>query len=237
MGSVRKCDLKQKRESFYDFCARFPFYAFPVLNLMGECYNFHMTEIKKCAMFLADGFEECEGLITVDMLRRAGITIDTISMNETDEVLTSHKIRLHADRLFRDTDITGYDVLILPGGKLGTENLEKSEELKQYLVSWNQQGKLIAAICAAPSIFGHLGLLKEKHYTCFPDFYSADYEGIYEMELSVVDGNIITGRGMGATIEFARNLIKALCDEETLQKTEYGMQYEHSFRRLTNKPE
>ena len=118
-----------------------------------------------------------------------------------------------------------------------TENLEKSEELKQYLVSWNQQGKLIAAICAAPSIFGHLGLLKGKHYTCFPDFYSADYEGIYEMELSVVDGNIITGRGMGATIEFARNLIKALCDEETLQKTEYGMQYEHSFRRLTKKPE
>ena len=121
----------------HDFFAGYPFYAFPVLNLMGECYNFHMTGIKKCAIFLADGFEECEGLITVDMLRRAGITIDTISMNETDEVLTSHKIRLHADRLFRDTDMTGYDVLILPGGKLGTENLEKSEELKQYLVSWN----------------------------------------------------------------------------------------------------
>lgn len=192
---------------------------------------------KKCAIFLADGFEECEGLITVDMLRRAGITIDTISMNETDEVTTSHKIRLHADRLFRDTDIAGYDVLILPGGKLGTENLEKSEELKQYLVSWFNQGKLIAAICAAPSIFGHLGLLKGKHYTCFPDFYSAKYEGIYEMEPAVTDGNIITGRGMGATVEFARMILRQLVDEETIRNVEYGMQYEHSFRQLCRKPE
>lgn len=196
-----------------------------------------MNKKKKCAIFLADGFEDCEGLITIDMLRRAGIPIDTVSMNRDCFVETSHGITLKADRLFADTDPEDYDVLILPGGKRGTENLEKCEELKKYLVSFWKAGKLIAAICAAPSIFGHLGILKGRHYTCFPEFYDSSYEGIYEMELSVTDGNVITGRGMGATIEFARNILKKLTDEETLKKVEYGMQYEHSFRELTQKPE
>lgn len=196
-----------------------------------------MNEKKKCAIFLADGFEDCEGLITIDMLRRAGIPIDTVSMNRDCFVETSHGVTLKADRLFADTDPEDYDVLILPGGKRGTENLEKCEELKKHLVSFWKAGKLIAAICAAPSIFGHLGILKGRHYTCFPEFYDSSYEGIYEMELSVTDENVITGRGMGATIEFARNILKKLTDEETLKKVEYGMQYEHSFRELTQKPE
>lgn len=195
-----------------------------------------MSEMKKCAIFLADGFEDCEGLITIDMIRRAGIKIDTVSMNDCLAVHTSHGVTLNADQLFAETNINDYDVLILPGGKAGTQNLEKSEELKKHLVSFNHDGKLIAAICAAPSIFGHLGLLEGKHYTCFPEFYDASYKGIYEMELSVTDGNMITGRGMGATIEFARNILKQLCDEETLKKVEYGMQYEHSFRDLTELP-
>ena len=84
----------------------------------------------KFAIFLADGFETCEGLITVDMLRRAALSIDTISMNETLEVTTSHGIRLQADRLFCDFDAEEYDVLIMPGGKLGTVNLEANERLK-----------------------------------------------------------------------------------------------------------
>lgn len=196
-----------------------------------------MSEMKKCAIFLADGFEDCEGLITIDMLRRAGIKIDTVSMNDTVTVHTSHGVSLNADQLFTDTDIDAYDVLILPGGKRGTQNLEKSEELKKHLVSFHNEGKLVAAICAAPSILGHLGILEGKHYTCFPEFYDVSYKGTYEMELSVTDGNVITGRGMGATIEFARNILKQLCDEETMKKVEYGMQYEHSFRELTKMPE
>ncbi len=184
----------------------------------------------KCAIFLADGFEECEGLITVDMLRRADLEIDTVSVKKERDVLSSHKVTILADKILDEIDPKTYDVLILPGGKLGTENLNKEKGLKKALVEHYESGRLTCAICAAPSILGKLGILKDKNYTCFPSFYSESYGGNYQQELAVTDDNLITGRGMGATIEFARQIILYLTDEETLKKVEYGMQYEHSFR-------
>ncbi|MBQ9327411.1 MAG: DJ-1/PfpI family protein [Solobacterium sp.] len=186
----------------------------------------------KCAIFLAKGFEDCEGLITVDMLRRAGIPVDTVSITDDPVVETSHGVRLFTDAVWKDIDPSAYDVLILPGGKAGTANLDAFEPLNQALKEHFNQGKLTCAICAAPSVLGHLGILNGKHYTCFPDFRSDSYEGEYEMELAVEDGNVITGRGMGATIEFARTIIRRIEGEEVLRKVEYGMQYEHSFREL-----
>ena len=186
----------------------------------------------KCAIFLARGFEDCEALITIDMLRRAGITVDSVSITDDLKVTASHGVTMFADRLWSETDPGDYDVLILPGGKLGTENLEAFAPLLDALKKHFNAGKLTCAICAAPSILGHLGFLKGRHYTCFPSFFSEDYGGIYEMELAAEDGNVITGRGMGATIEFARTIIRRLTDEKTMQKLEYGMQYEHSFRTL-----
>ncbi len=185
----------------------------------------------KCAIFLADGFETCEGLITVDILRRGGITIDTISMNDDLTVTTSHNVKLFAEKKYADIRAKDYDVLIMPGGKLGTKNLEANEQLKADFKEHLNAGKLTCAICAAPSILGHMGLLKDRKYTCFPSFDGA-YGGAYQMELAVKDGNLITGRGMGATIEFARTILRELTDEETMKKVEYGMQYEHSFRTL-----
>ena len=108
--------------------------------------------------------------------------------------------------------------------------------LKNALKAHFESGKLTCAICAAPSVLGHLGILNGKHYTSFPAFASDSYGGIYETELAVEDGNVITGRGMGATIEFARLIIRRLTDDETMRRLEYGMQYEHSFRTL-QKPE
>lgn len=186
-------------------------------------------ENKKCAIFLADGFETCEGLITIDMLRRGGIEIDMISMNDTLTVTTSQKVILQAEKLYKDVNLDEYDVLILPGGKVGTANLEACDSLKEAVKKHYEEGKLTCAICAAPSIFGHLGILKGKKYTCFPDF-DDNYGGEYQMELAVNDGNLVTGRGMGATIEFAREILKKITDEETLKKVEKGMQYEHSFK-------
>ena len=145
----------------------------------------------KFAIFLADGFETCEGLITVDMLRRAALSIDTISMNETLEVTTSHGIRLQADRLFCDFDAEEYDVLIMPGGKLGTVNLEANERLKAIFKAHLESGALTCAICAAPSILGHMGLLKGRKYTCFPSFNEDAFGGEYQNELAVTDGNLI----------------------------------------------
>ncbi len=196
-----------------------------------------MTDEKKCAIFLANGFEECEGLIVVDLLRRAGVPITTVSMSDNLSVISSHGITLQADSLWRDFEEENFEALILPGGKVGTENLDACDALKEVLKKHCEEGKLTCAICAAPSVLGNIGLLKGKHYTCFPSFYSKDYEGIYEMELAVRDGNIITGRGMGATIEFAREILKCLISEEALKQTEFGIQYEHSFRELTKKPE
>lgn len=187
-----------------------------------------MTE-KKCAIFLADGFETCEGLITVDLLRRAKVTVDLISMNDTLTVTTSQSVVLQAEKLYSEVNPDEYDVLILPGGKVGTKNLEACDSLKEAVKKHFEEGKLTCAICAAPSIFGHLGMLEGKSYTCFPDF-DGEYGGSYQQELAVRDGNLITGRGMGATIEFARLILKQLISEEELKKVQHGMQYEHSFR-------
>ena len=179
---------------------------------------------ERTAIFFADGFEDCEGLITVDMFRRAGLRIDTISMNAEKEVHTSHGVTLFADTTFSGIDASDYDVLILPGGKKAVANLDASEAVKAAYRKHYEAGKLSGAICAAPSILGHMGLLRGKTYTCFPSF-NAEYGGTYSEELAVTDGNLVTGRGMGATIEFARQLLMQLIDDETLRKVEYGMQY------------
>lgn len=196
-----------------------------------------MKDIKtiKAAIFLADGFEESEGLIVIDMFRRAGIKIDTISMNQEKEVHTSHQITMCADMLYAETDSASYDILILPGGKKGTQNLEACSSLKEAMKKHFDEGKLLCAICAAPSILGHMGLLKDKKYTCFPEF-DGNYGGEYQQELSVRDGNLITARGMGATIAFAHTILETIVDTKTIEKLEYGMQYEHSFR-ILKKPE
>lgn len=187
------------------------------------------------AIFLADGFEDSEGLITIDMFRRAKVHIDTISMNADLTVHTSHNITLMADRNYADTDLDTYDILILPGGKRGTKNLEACASLKNALIKHFKKGRWTCAICAAPSIFGHLGILQGKKYTCFPEF-DGDYGGLYQNELAVKDGNVITARGMGATVEFARMILAEIIDPDMMRKLEYGMQYEHTFRTL-KKPE
>lgn len=188
----------------------------------------------KCAIILAEGFETCEALITVDILKRAKVDIDMISITENTAVPSSQNIVIQADAYWGGQDMDNYDVLILPGGKLGTKNLEAFEPLKKQIETQVKQGKWMAAICAAPSILGHLGLLKNKKYTCFPEF-DADYGGTYCECLSVIDGNIITGRGMGATIEFGRNIVRSLCGEEALDALDYGIQYEHRFQELNHK--
>lgn len=179
----------------------------------------------KCAVFLADGFEECEGLITVDMLRRADIETVMISVSGRKEINGSHGIVVHADSLYEDEDIASYDVLILPGGRVGKENLENFSPLLEALKKHYESGKLTCAICAAPAILGHMGILKDKNYTCFPSFDEEAFGGSYHAQPAVKDGILITGRGMGATIEFASSLIREIKGEETLEKVKYGMQY------------
>ena len=189
----------------------------------------------RCAVFFAEGFEECEGLIIVDLLRRGGVSIDTVSIVDSRQVISSHKVTIQTDLLWDDIDPEAYDVLILPGGKLGTENLEHFAPLLSALKKHCEAGRLTCAICAAPSILGHLGLLKGKNYTSFPAFSDPSYGGEYQMELAVIDGNIITARGMGAAIAFSIEILRAI-KPECLDKVEYGIQDEHVFRTM-KKPE
>ncbi|MCH4207872.1 MAG: DJ-1/PfpI family protein [Solobacterium sp.] len=185
----------------------------------------------KCAIFFAEGFEECEGLIIVDVLRRGNVGIDTVSITDSREVLSSHQVEVKTDKVWNEIKPDDYDVLILPGGKLGTENLEHFAPLTATLKKHCEAGRLTCAICAAPSILGHLGLLKHRNYTSFPAFSDPSYEGDYQMELAVHDGNVITGRGMGATIDFALEILKTI-NPNSLEHVEYGIQYEHAFRTL-----
>ncbi len=178
----------------------------------------------KAAIILADGFEECEAMIPLDMLRRAGIETDFVSIYQDLSVTGSRGVSVKADRLWAETDLSQYDALILPGGKRGKENLEAFAPLKEVIRTHYDAGKLTCAICAAPSILGHMGILAGKDYTCFPDFREDAFNGSYLAVPAVKDGTLITGRGMGCSIEFSRLIIRTMAPDR-LASVEAGIQY------------
>ena len=119
--------------------------------------------MKKIGIFMADGCEEIEGLTVVDVVRRAGIAIDMISITGKKEVAGAHGITFAADVLAEEADFDSYDGIVLPGGMPGTLNLGKHEIVKKVITSYAAGGKLTAAICAAPSVLGENGILEGKH--------------------------------------------------------------------------
>ena len=178
------------------------------------------------AIFLADGFEEIEGLTVVDMFRRAGIPIQTVSISDSLTVTGSHDIKVQADCLLADFDFNTVEMLILPGGMPGTTNLSKCEPLCDALMQFSRQGRYLAAICAAPSILGGMGLLKGKRAACYPSV-EDKLSGAVISRLPVVqDGNIITSRGMGTAIDFALKLTEILFDGEKAEELAASIIYE-----------
>ena len=172
----------------------------------------------KVAVFLADGFEEIEALTPVDILRRGGVDVTTVSIMGRNDINGSHGIIVQADMLLEHENLDKVDMLILPGGKLGTQNLEACEILKEKIREFDAQGKYVAAICAAPTILGRMGILNGRKATCY---------GGMEGELSgadtcadpvVVDGHIITSRGMGTSMQFALKLLEIFSDKDTADK-------------------
>lgn len=169
----------------------------------------------KIAICMANGSEEIEGLTVVDLLRRENIDIDMISIHGDELVTGSHGIRFYCDRMIEDVDWDEYDGIILPGGMPGTVNLEECDIVRDTLCSFMSSGKLVAAICAAPSILGHLGLTAGRRATSYPG-YDRDMEGcIYMTDPVVTDGNLITGRGMGTAVEFGLAIVEYLSDVES----------------------
>lgn len=184
-------------------------------------------------VFMADGMEMCECLITVDILRRAGVKVTTASVTEDKVVTASHQVRIEADVMAADADYDAADIIILPGGRVGTENLAASDTVAKECVRFaSDQGRYLAAICAAPSVLSGLGLLDGRKATCHPDFSEkvqagssinasgADMAPLVTLthESVTVDGNIITGQGMGATMDFALCIAELLAGKEAADK-------------------
>ena len=174
-------------------------------------------------VFLADGFEEMEALAPLDMLRRVGIEVKTVGV--TGKTVTgAHQIPVVADLVAEEIEVSLVDGIVLPGGMPGTLNLEKSQVVQSMIDLCHQNGKLIAAICAAPSILGHKGLLQGKKATCFPGF-EKDCEGAWmQPDTVVTDGNMITAKGAGCAVPFGSALITYIKDAKTAEKLLQDMQ-------------
>lgn len=168
---------------------------------------------KRIGMMVANGYEEIEMLTVVDLVRRAGMICDIISVTGEKELTSSHQVRVLADLLYEDANFDGYDALVIPGGMPGTINLGEHAGVCEQLKKAYAKGKLIAAICAAPTVFGKLGLLEGKKAICFPGMEHQLTGAAVTFEPVVCDGNIITSRGMGTAIDFGLAILAYLEDE------------------------
>ena len=173
-------------------------------------------------VFLADGFEECEGLLVVDLLRRAGLKVIMASVMGRRDVKSSREILIQADCLAENVDYRRAKLVVLPGGRLGTENLSQSDIVREQCVAFGTD-KYVAAVCAAPSILAELGLMKQA--AVHPDF-KARMAAVEVLDESVVvDGNVITGQGLGATIPFALKLAEILVGKEKVDQIKKAICY------------
>lgn len=174
-------------------------------------------------VFFADGFEEIEAFTPIDVLRRAGLNVKLISVGVEEFVSGAHNVTVFCDNLFEDVSFDDAEMLILPGGMPGAENLSNHIGLRKLILDFNTKDKPIAAICAAPMVLGKLGLLKNKNVTCYPGF-EHFLEGANPTgKLVEKDGNLITGKGPGAAMEFAFTILEYFCGKEKVMELKEGM--------------
>lgn len=181
--------------------------------------------MSKLGIFMADGCEEIEGLTVVDLVRRAGIEIEMISVSGEKNVTGSHKIAFQTDVSKADADFASYDGIVLPGGMPGTTHLMEDDTVNRVIKKFATSGKLVAAICAAPSVLGNAGLLEGKKATCYPGVESKLTGADFVTDPVAKDGNIITSRGLGTAIEFAAEIVAYLLDESAAKSLKESVVY------------
>lgn len=174
-------------------------------------------------LMLADGFEITEALTTVDVLRRAKLQLKTVGVY-SKTVKSSCNIKVEADITPDEVDYSNMDAVILPGGLDGTHNLEKSEFVQTTLDYAVENNKYICAICAAPSILGHKGILDGKNATCYPGFEVNPDKVNYTGEPAVCTDKVITGKGAGCTIQFGLLIAEKLSSKEIAHNVSEAMQ-------------
>lgn len=189
-----------------------------------------MGEMMNVYLFLADGFEMIEALTVVDVLRRAGVNTTTVSISEELKVRSSHNVFVEADQVFEACDFSNANLFVLPGGLPGTTNLEAHSELIKLLERSIQKGVKIAAICAAPSILGKKGWLQGKDATAYPGFDQYLLGANVKNQTVVVDGNFITARGMGATINFSLTILQQLGLNDQAEEIGQAIQFTQYYK-------
>ena len=176
-------------------------------------------------LFLADGFEEIEALSVVDILRRGHVDIKTMSIKDFAEVNGKSNINVAADMCFNKNAALEADMIVLPGGGLGTENLKNNSDVTDIIKSFSENNKYIAAICAAPSILGVIGILNGKKAVCYPGFEPQLVGAEVANESVVKDGNIITSKGPGTAVDFAFCILETLRGKECAEEVKSGFIY------------
>ncbi len=184
----------------------------------------------KVYVFLADGFEDVEALIPIDVLRRGGVEVVTVSTTEFPLVESAHGVNIEADIQFEQSDYEDANLIMLPGGMPGASNLFAHEGVCKVVMNQFAAGKKVAAICAAPAVvLAQLGILDGKKATCFPGFEKVLKEAgaTYTGDLFTVDGNVTTGEGPAAAFPYAYELLAQLVDKKTSDQIAEGMRFKH----------
>lgn len=182
--------------------------------------------MKKIAIFFAEGYEEIEALTVVDLLRRAGIEIEMVSITGNKTVTGAHGIPVVMDKQFDEVDFNDVDMIVLPGGMPGTKNLEAFAPLMEKVDAFHKEGKGLAAICAAPMIYGHKGIVAGKKACIYPGM-EAELQGAeVTYDKVTIAGNVITSRGMGCAIEFALAIVGRYKGTEAADKLAAAVVYE-----------
>lgn len=184
---------------------------------------------RRVAVFFANGLEECEALVLTDLLFRAGIPCDKVSITDNLAVTSSHEVTLVCDRTMADEDFSfdDYDMLVLPGGMPGTKNLRACEPLCEAVGDFVRSGREVAAICAAPSILAELGLLEGRRATSNPNFQHvlAEHGATVLQDPVVRDGNIATSKGLGTAVELGLELVRTILGPEAVEHVKQKIVY------------
>lgn len=172
---------------------------------------------------LAEGFEEIEAITIIDVLRRAGIAVQVVSVSGTRLVKGAHQIGIQSDLLFEEVDYKSGTMIVLPGGMPGTDHLNQHVGLKGEILKYYHEGKYIAAICAAPIILGDLGILHGVKAVCYPGYEGRLKGAVLKESPFVTDQTIITGRGAGVALHFSLEIVRILKGDQLALKLKNGM--------------
>ena len=178
-------------------------------------------------VYLAEGFEEVEALTAVDVMRRAGIEVQTVSITGSKTVKGTHDIKVEADIVYEEADHEKCEMIVLPGGLPGADYLNEHEGLAKHIACFaKDEGKKLAAICAAPQVFGTCGILDGKKATIYPSMEECLKGGQATGENVTVDGNIITGMGPALAMEFVLKLVEEIKGKEAAEEVAAGLLFD-----------